>query len=102
MILEPAARIKVSIHPGAEYAFKKGSPNSTVPITKPRILVWDRGAPVAFLHNGRNDDVPLRVPIEQIMQHAWLDPERLPGATHGGDLMKYLRNWIATLPNSER
>jgi hypothetical protein len=108
MIMETAARIKVSINAGAEYALRKngkGRPAETITVTQPRTLIWDRGAPVAFLHNGHNGNTPLRVPIERIMKRRdqpGRDPMFLMVPTNGHDLMEYLRGWIASLPTSER
>lgn len=106
MILEDAARIHVSISAGAEYVLaKKGHPGSTVTVTKIRVMTWDRGAPVAFLHNGCNGNAPLHVPIERIMERRYQpgqDPMFVTTPTGGHDLMEYLRRWIAALPKSER
>jgi hypothetical protein len=105
MILETAAHITVSIQAGAKYAVKKGQSISTITVTQPRTLIWDRGAPIAFLHNGHNGNTPLHVPIERIMKRRYQpgrDPMFLTIPTNGHDLMEYLRGWIASLPTSER
>ena len=108
MIFETSAQIRVSINAGAEYVLagrRTGQPAQPITVGTTRLLVWDRGCPVAFLHSGHNGTAPLRVPIERIMarrHQLGQDPKWLTVPTNGNDLMAYLRDWIAALPKSER
>lgn len=108
MIFESSAQIRVSINAGAEYVLKgrrNGQPAQPITVGTTRLLVWDRGSPVAFLHSGHNGTAPLRVPIERIIERRHQpeqDPKWLTVPTNGNDLMTYLRDWIAALPTAER